>query len=743
MHRDLKPENLFLTTDERIKILDFGLAKLRAYEPLNSTANTEPGGLRTDPGILLGTVGYMAPEQVQGLPADPRADIFSFGAILYELLQSRRAFDCPSAVETLSAILKEEPALDGTVPPALQRIVHRCLEKDPEQRFQSARDLAFALEALSAGSEEGLAALRAQPQQSTAAGLGLPRRRMLLGGAAAAVGLSLGAFALGRYTRKPAAASYPHFHQLTFRRGTVRSARFAPNGHDILYSALWEGEPESRLFTVGSDRPESRPLLDLPSATLSAVSSAGEMALLVSSGRGRRDLGGRTLARVPLGGGAPRELTRDIVSADWTPDGQKLAVARVVPKGQQIEHPMGQVLHTLPGRISLLRVSPDGSSVAFLHHPNRADTGGVVALIDKARGLRLLTRDWSHLTGLAWSPDGQEVWFSAALMGDLGILYAVPARGGSERVLTRTAGSLRLHDVTRSGRALVSGDRLQHCLHVLRRGDDKERELSWFDYSRAVALSADGKHVLFDEGGEGGGPGYSVYLRNLDGAPAVRLGDGMALDLSPDGRWALALQQQRPQRLLLWPTGAGEPLVLAQAGLIYQGRGKFLPDGQRVVFAAHAANEPARWYIQGLADAAPRPLLAPGIDVHAVSPDGRWLAAIENQPDGSLRAASLYPLDGGPPRPLPGLRPDESPLQLGADGRSVYVHSPSEKTGEPHAIHQIDLETGARQLWRTLQPSDSVGPSRINLIAVSRDGSAAAYSFRTQLSELYLVDGLS
>ncbi len=223
----------------------------------------------------------------------------------------------------------------------------------------------------------------------------------------------------------------------------------------------------------------------------------------------------------------------------------------------------------------------------------------------------------------------------------------------------------------------------------------------------------------------------------------MRLGDGMALDLSPDGRWALAIQQQQPLRLVLWPTGAGEPLVLAQAGLIYQGRGKFLPDGQRVVFSAHAANEPARWYIQGLADAAPRPLLAPGIDVHAVSPDGRWLAAIENQPDGSLRAASLYPLDGGPPRPLPGLRADESPIQLGADGRSVYVHSSPEKNGEPHAIHQIDLETGARQLWRTLQPSDSIGPSRINLIAVSRDGSAAAYSFRTQLSELYLVDGLS
>ena len=234
---------------------------------------------------------------------------------------------------------------------------------------------------------------------------------------------------------------------------------------------------------------------------------------------------------------------------------------------------------------------------------------------------------------------------------------------------------------------------------------------------------------------------------------SARKGRRLAALLHPAARrLALVLAQSVDDALRLRAAGARPVMVsgnlkfdmtpdaaLAARGLQWR---SLLPRAVVLAASTREGEEPpllAAWR----AVPAPRPLLAPGIDVHAVSPDGRWLAAIENQPDGSLRAASLYPLDGGPPRPLPGLRPDESPLQLGADGRSVYVHSPSEKTGEPHAIHQIDLETGARQLWRTLQPSDSVGPSRINLIAVSRDGSAAAYSFRTQLSELYLVDGLS
>src|SRR5262249_46043588 len=156
VHRDLKPENLFVTRDGRVKILDFGLAKLTQQEEGAPASNLPTATPTTESGIVMGTVGYMSPEQVRGRPADARSDIFSFGSILYEMLSGRRAFQGDSAADTMSAILKEDPpdlsSTNQNVSPGLERIVRHCLEKNPEQRFQSARDLAFDLETLSGGS---------------------------------------------------------------------------------------------------------------------------------------------------------------------------------------------------------------------------------------------------------------------------------------------------------------------------------------------------------------------------------------------------------------------------------------------------------------------------------------------------------------------------------------------------------------------------------------------------------------
>ncbi len=728
VHRDLKPENLFLTKDGRVKILDFGLAKLKPEtgDSGQTDMRTVSGG--TQPGVVLGTMGYMSPEQVRGRATDKRSDLFSFGTILYEMLSGQKAFRGETAADTITAILTKEPAdlsqANREIHPGLDRIVRHCLEKNPEERFESARDIAFDLEALS-----GLSAPR-PAMEAPSLPLRARRAPLALGIAVALVGMAVTYWA-GKRAGYVAPAS---FRQLTFRRGSIGSARFAPDGQTILYSASWEGAP-MEVFVSRLDSPESRPF-GLSRAEVLSVSPSGEMAVSLN----RRDAipfnRTGTLARIGItGGGAPKEVLEDVLWAEWAPDGQNLAVVRQYGGKIRLEFPVGKVLYETAGWISDPRVSARGDDVAFLDHPVQGDDGGSVATVDRSGRRRTISGSFASAQGLCWSRDGSEVWFTAASLGNNRALRAA-TRSGRVRVLAQGTGGLTIEDVSKAGGVLVVQEKARQGISALVPGGPKERDFSWLDWSLIRDLYPDGQTLLFDESGEGGGPGYSTYVRKADGSPAVRLGPGSSFGLSPDGRLAISIVgESGGQRIVLDPIGAGEPKTLPASGLRIE-QAFWLPDGRRIVFSGNEPDRGSRIWVQGIDEAKPKAISPEGYRMFGkgVSPDGRVVAV--RGPDQHFY---LYPIEGGEPTAIPGLVAGDIPSGWTRDGRSLFVR----RRGEvPLRMMKLDVASGRKELWKELIPADPAGLSSISPVWITPDEKFYAYSYIRSLADLYVVEGL-
>jgi Tol biopolymer transport system component len=679
---------------------------------------------------VLGTVGYMSPEQVRGLPADHRSDIFSFGAILYEMLTGRRAFRGDSAIETMSAILKEDPPepseTNRNLPPALERLVRHCLEKSPQLRIQSARDLAYDLEALS-GVSGTVVAPRIQPGRRT---------RALAVGLTIAAALALVAlgFLAGRRTAGAPAANLGiesvRYRRLTFRRGNVLFARFAPDGQTIVYSAAWDDKP-AELFLARIDGRESRPL-GIPSAALLAVSKTGELAVSLKKTNVFGTFGAGTLARVPMTGGSPRELVEDVWAADWNPDGTDLAVLKRVDAGWRIEYPVGKTLYETADDVQSLRISPKGDRIAFVEGSGPSS----LMVIDVAGGKKTsLLKGWGFIDTLAWHPSRDEILFDGVDPSFRIAIYGVDG-AGKVRMLAHGPDLVVVHDVNRTGDVLTERETTRNGILFHREGEPQERDLSWLESSWLAWVSNDGQALLFSEGQEGGGEKGSVYLRRTDGSPAIRLGDGIAQGLSPDGKWALALERSPSRRLVLLPTGAGQARPLS-TGTLNVVAGAFLPDGRRIVVAASETGHGFRLHVMDIEGGKSRAFTEERVHVAAaaISPDGRFVALL-----GPARVAKIYPVDGGEARRVSGVEPEDVPIQWSADGKSLYVT----RRGElPARIERLDLATGKKEFWKELMPADRAGLIRIDSVFVTPDGKSYAYTAsRVLASDLYVVSGL-
>ena len=719
IHRDIKPENILLH-DGSALVADFGIA----------LAVSSAGGSRmTETGMSLGTPHYMSPEQAMGeREITARSDVYALGCVTYEMLTGDPPFTASTAQAVIAKVMTEKPASirrqRERVPGEVEEAVLTALEKLPADRFATAAEFSAALK----GGGAGGATVRSVAARPAARASRTPRVALAAGALAlAALGLLAGRWVWGRDT--PAALT---FLQRSFRDEAIYNARFAPDGRTIVYSSAAETSAPD-VFAIRPDYPAPT-ALGLTGTHLLSVSSRGELAVLVRAEFLRHRLFQGTLARVPLGGGAPREVLDSVREGDWSPDGSELAIIHDVGGRDRLEFPVGKVLYEASGYLSDPRVSPDGRHVAFAEHPFRWDDRGTVKVVDRAGKPTTVTGGYAAIEGMAWRPGGEEVLFSA-YDSTSGYVVRGLTLGGRVRVVVTGAGLLTVHDVSGSGRILLTRDDTPFRLRLRGPAASRELDISWLDVSLGPKLSRDGSLLAFTNGGVDAGVNYDVMLRTTNaGGQAARLGEGEAAAFSPDGKWLLASVPSTPPRLVLYPTRTGTERAVPIGSFESIGSADWFPDGRSILFCGNRAGEASRCWVQTLAGGSARAVTPAGTSAGFVSPSGEEVVAF-----GPSLGHRRYPIAGesGAGREIPGLSFSDQVVRWSPDGRALIVGRATSST-----LDRVDLATGRREPLVTLGTEPPGGRSRLGFFTLADDPHVYAYVAAAYLSEIFTVDGV-